>query len=373
MARKFKVCIIRTSSIGDVVLSSACLSMANNLGVDIVWLGKDPALPLLQAAHPNHKFFDFKDLEPRHAFDRIITEHGRLDGVLDLQMNIRSRLFMRTASRLGIPTASVDKFHFLRMLEVAKGWVRHRNIKKQEFEPNDQSFFQYKAMLNAFEGLLIRLGMDQLNTTRAKLESYPNLNLLRESRFSSHWLNDLKFGTWLAVAPGAAHDTKRCPTEVWIEMLTQIKKQQTSNAPLGLLMLCGVSERSLTVSLTDKLNWNGPVLNLAGKLTLIESAHALSQSACLLTNDSGLLHIAEAVDTPVAAVFGPTSEEFGFPPWKKNSIVASSQIGCRPCSKHGSLPCRFNDKLCYYGIDVVRLSDFATHNVSNKLTIGSVT
>ncbi|MBU2463951.1 MAG: lipopolysaccharide heptosyltransferase II, partial [Candidatus Edwardsbacteria bacterium] len=57
------------------------------------------------------------------------------------------------------------------------------------------------------------------------------------------------------------------------------------------------------------------------------------------TNDTGAMHIAEAVGTPVLAIFGPTVKQFGFAPWRTESKVIEANLDCRPCALHGSKQC----------------------------------
>jgi histidinol-phosphate phosphatase family protein len=63
----------------------------------------------------------------------------------------------------------------------------------------------------------------------------------------------------------------------------------------------------------------------------------------VVANDSGLMHLASAVGTPVVAVFGPTHPSLGFAPQGQFDRVADVDEYCRPCSLHGKKPC-FRDK-----------------------------
>jgi ADP-heptose:LPS heptosyltransferase len=119
-------------------------------------------------------------------------------------------------------------------------------------------------------------------------------------------------------------------------------------------------DRQAALKLADSLNWSGPVLNLAGRLSLWETAVALRETSSLLSNDSSLGHIAEAVDTPTGILFGPTIESFGFAPRMRQSRAFSTLLGCRPCSKHGKITCRYGDKLCFTSL---RAEDVAGHLV----------
>jgi ADP-heptose:LPS heptosyltransferase len=79
---------------------------------------------------------------------------------------------------------------------------------------------------------------------------------------------------------------------------------------------------------------------------LAEVAGLLSECAALVTNDSGLLHLAEGVGTPVAALFGPTVRSFGYAPHLPGSRLLETDLDCRPCSRNGRRPCHRGDLAC---------------------------
>jgi len=79
--------------------------------------------------------------------------------------------------------------------------------------------------------------------------------------------------------------------------------------------------------------------SLAGKVSMIESAVALSLCDIVVANDTGMMHVAEAVGTDVIGIMGPTSYEFGCYPYRSTSRVVELDMWCRPCSKNGKGPC----------------------------------
>ncbi|KAA3663279.1 MAG: hypothetical protein DWQ10_00530, partial [Calditrichaeota bacterium] len=82
------------------------------------------------------------------------------------------------------------------------------------------------------------------------------------------------------------------------------------------------------------------IVDLTGKLTLLESAAVLRQCDRLITNDTGLMHMAEAVKTPVTAIFGSTVRQLGFFPFLERShVVENLTVSCRPCSHVGRKNC----------------------------------
>ena len=79
------------------------------------------------------------------------------------------------------------------------------------------------------------------------------------------------------------------------------------------------------------------IYNLAGKCTLHESAMVISQCACLITPDTGMMHIGAALKVPLAVLWGNTVPDFGMYPYKMGDNYYSSEVklSCRPCSKIG--------------------------------------
>ena len=71
---------------------------------------------------------------------------------------------------------------------------------------------------------------------------------------------------------------------------------------------------------------NDNLFDLTGKTALTDVVDVLSNMNVVLTNDSGLMHIAAAVDTPLVAVYGPTSPEFT-PPLSERAITLRKRSG----------------------------------------------
>jgi heptosyltransferase-2 len=88
----------------------------------------------------------------------------------------------------------------------------------------------------------------------------------------------------------------------------------------------------------------------AGEMSLGEMVSLCADAARVVSNDSAALHIAEAVGTPVTAVFGPTVPEFGFAPVLPGSRVLGVPLPCRPCRIHGGPSCPIGTHECMRSI-----------------------
>ena len=103
-----------------------------------------------------------------------------------------------------------------------------------------------------------------------------------------------------------------------------------------------------------------PVLNAAGAVSLIETAALMDRCAVVLTNDSGLMHIAAARGRSLVAVFGPTVRQFGFFPTGSRAVVVEHpNLDCRPCTPIGLPSCPQGHFRCMNEIPAARVTEAA--------------
>ena len=356
-----RIGILRTSSIGDVILASACLTLLSQLDipVEVLWLGRNPSLQLLRDAYPS---LPVLEVEKDASLPGLVQQLHRLDFLLDLQGNWRSRLLARAFKKAyGKPTYHAPKAQFQRNRMILEGRMlgRRRVLSERALLPEQT---QFQTMLQTLRTALLRHAPAEAKSQVESLQSVPILPLVS---LPSHavWEKELQQGTWLAVAPGASFITKRAPAHLFVESLTQAQQKYYEVAgntapPLGLVFMGDSADRTYAQEIADALRWRDPTLNLCGTLSLTDTARALYRCRILLSNDSSLGHIAEAGGIPVAILFGPTVEGFGFAPHLPQSRAFSVPLGCRPCSKHGKVPCRFGDRLCFEQISRSAIADF---------------
>jgi ADP-heptose:LPS heptosyltransferase len=148
----------------------------------------------------------------------------------------------------------------------------------------------------------------------------------------------------LGLAPGAQWDPKRWPAAHWAALVRQVR------AVSGCLLRVFVGPREAAwfrgSELASALADADPVEVIEDR-PLPEVATLLGACRLLVCNDSGLLHLAEAVGTPVVACFGPTVAAFGYTPTLPQSTVLEiADLDCRPCSRNGKRPCHRRDLAC---------------------------
>lgn len=134
-------------------------------------------------------------------------------------------------------------------------------------------------------------------------------------------------------APGAEYgDAKRWPTSHFAELAAQLE--------LPVLLLGSSKEAGLCAQIADPVNAGRPghCINLAGKTSLTEALCVIASSKSIVTNDSGLMHVAAGFGVRQVAVFG-SSSPLHTPPlnaqasvlWLKNNPSYQPPLICAPC------------------------------------------
>jgi ADP-heptose:LPS heptosyltransferase len=165
------------------------------------------------------------------------------------------------------------------------------------------------------------------------------------------WLGErgLDGKPFVALAPGAAHATKRWPIAHWIALAAALRA-----AGQALVIVGGPDDRGLAGQLaTGGIGESG-----AGEFSLQETGALIARARVLVSGDTGVMHMATGVRTPVVALFGPTVEQFGFFPYRASSVVLQRDLACRPCSSSGTPVCPLGHHRCLVDIapaDVARV------------------
>jgi len=139
----------------------------------------------------------------------------------------------------------------------------------------------------------------------------------------------------VVLAPGAAHATKRWPIDRWIALAARLKADGYVVAVAG-----GEQDRDGAAPLATH------AAIAAGHFSLQETGALLARARVLVSGDTGVMHMATGVGTPVVALFGPTVEQFGFFPYSSRAAVLQRRLDCRPCSAMGSAHCPMGHHRC---------------------------
>ena len=307
------ILIIRFSSIGDIILTSAFIRQVRKTypEAQIDYVIKKSFLQLIQYnPHINHiyTYDSATKLSGLKALRNTLKTTG-YDFIFDLQNNFRSNFILKAFPRSH--KGQIDK------LKVKRALLVYLKINRY--------------------GKILPVPLRYLKTAESALVNDDGLGLELFPGDNSN--PPLIEGDYIAIAPGAAHFTKRWPTGNFKSLIEKILKK----FPYKIVLLGGKedSEAFTSLEISDK------IINFTGRLSLLESAAAIKNAKLLISNDSSLMHMATAVGTPVLAIFGSTSEELGFFPFRGQSMVVQNNgLWCRPCTHIGRERCPLGHFKC---------------------------
>lgn len=237
---------------------------------------------------------------------------GKYDVFIDLQKNFRSKIFRKNISK--------------KILEVEKNRLRKLSLvylKKQLFGKIPQIPQQY---IRALEPLSLEDDGNGLELwfpeERQKGFYPPEQGILPQ-----------KGKIKIAVAPGAHHKTKQYPVELFSAALNKINQIIKPE----FIIIGGIQDNETTADLTARLPYQ--ITDGTGSTSIIDTARKINGCHMLLTNDTGVMHIAAARQVPIVALFGSTVTDFGFAPFRVKNKILEANVKCRPCSHIGRDKC----------------------------------
>jgi lipopolysaccharide heptosyltransferase II len=313
------VLLVRFSSIGDILLTTPLLRAIRHRHRDagITVLTKQSYVPLL--SHNPH-VDRIIALGPNRSLRRVAGEVRACSFThrLDLHGSLRSH-----ALRLLVPGRwnSYPKHRIARTL-----LIRAKRNRYRDRRPVPERYFAAARDLD-------------VSPDGAPPEFFLGAEAEREA---GAWLATSGLASdrpLVAVAPGAAHATKRWPLEHWRALLSQIV-----SGGAGVVIVGGPDDSRLGASLAN--SGHAQVASAAGIFGLQTTGALLRRSAAVVSGDTGVMHMATGVGTPVVALYGPTVEPFGFFPYSRRATVLELALSCRPCSSQGSPHCPLGHHRC---------------------------
>ncbi|MFC2102688.1 glycosyltransferase family 9 protein, partial [Bacteroidota bacterium] len=158
---------------------------------------------------------------------------------------------------------------------------------------------------------------------------------------------------FVAIAIGGKHKTKIFPAHRVAKLCDQLTKP--------VILLGGKEDMSRGEWIKEESN--ATIVNACGILPLNESASVISQAGKVISNDTGLMHIAAALKKPIISLWGNTIPEFGMYPCLPggeehlSTIIEVKDLTCRPCSKLGYDACPKGHFDCMEKIDMKKILD----------------
>lgn len=305
-----KILIVRFSSIGDIVLTSPVIRIAKNqLSAEVHYLTKKSFKSII-SKNPNiDKIFTIDD-NINEIIQNLKSEN--YDYIIDLHNSLRSSLLK---FKLKAKSFTVNKANFRKWLLV--------NVKSKKVK--------ITHIVDRYVDTLNKLGA---KNDQKGLDFYyeKDVNLSTEYNIPK---------SYICISLGAKHFTKKIPSKLLIKIISSLDKK---------FVLIGgddVIEDSNEIVLNSKKT----ILNLTGKIDLHQSAQVIDNSELVLCSDTGMMHIAAALQKKIVVIWGNTIPEFGMYPYfgknqTKHINIEVKNLKCRPCSKIGYDKCPKNHFDC---------------------------
>ncbi len=308
-----KILIIQTAFIGDVVLATGILEKLHTFfpddNLDILVRKGNESLFL---NHPYlHEVLVWD--KRKNKYKNLITtlekiRSSKYDKVINLQRFAATGLLTVLSNAKQTIGFNKNPFSFLYTHKIPH-WVNKTGQQMHEIERNHQ---------------LIRSFTDE---KAAKPKLYP-------SKIDLEKVEKWKKQPFVCIAPASVWFTKQFPADQWVTLTNSLPSNLT-------VYLLGATGDAFLCDQILKDSNNPLVVNLAGKLSFLESAALQKDAVMNYVNDSAPLHFASSVNAPVCAVYCSTIPRFGFGPLSDVShlVEVPISLNCRPCGLHGHRAC----------------------------------
>ncbi|HNW39031.1 MAG TPA: lipopolysaccharide heptosyltransferase II [Candidatus Omnitrophota bacterium] len=311
----FKILIIKLSSLGDVILSTAALRAIrqkfpqDNYKISFL-VGEESKDILLRC--PQIDELLVCDLKNKDKGAKGLWGIGRVlrkknfDLVIDLQNSRSSHILAYLSGSLNRYGYNNKKFSFL---------LNHSILDQHpQIDPVTHQF-----------RILKMLGIDLLNNS---LELWPSAEDQKtvDELFNAQWLSQAQKVVGINISASKRWNTKLWPMEYLIVLCEELGLKDIR------VVITGTQEDQALANMLINSLKNTKVINACGKTNINELAVLIKKCQVFISADSSPLHIASAVGTPFIALFGPTDSRRHLPPGK-NYIVLNKHLPCSPCYK----------------------------------------
>ena len=312
-----RILIIRFGSFGDCVLLCPLAAALKSAGAqEVTVVTKRAWAELFCAATGVDRVVALEPSGGLAALERIARSHrDRGYVVIDAHNNWRSRFL---SWRLGGASARFEKHYAVRLGLIV--------LKRAAAIPTMLEQYTRLGAAAGFDGTLAPGGMAVPGPVIEEVEQ------------------EAAGRRTIAIAPGSRWPMKRWPDDAWGELAARIARQS------HVVLVGDDGDRAAAAPLAAALGENAT--DLTGRLSLMGTAAWIQRSDAFVGNDSGLMHLAESLGTPVVGIFGPTVEAFGYYPALESSRTVERSLACRPCSRNGAVPCPRGTHDCMAGIGV---------------------
>ena len=324
MKRPGKILVFRKSSLGDVILTLPVLQalMVQFPDADIDYLTKTAFAPIVEH-HPAIK--DVISFDSSSSFVNTISlvRKKGYDLFVDLQSNTQS--FILGTALYSAKMVAYPKRRLARELVVRRPQLKLR----------------VDHTINAYLKALRKLGID-VSPSPPVLAVPPDYHTFADEFIHAEFGDNCS--TLIALCPGARHYEKRWPR------FKEVAESLLKKPDIGLLVISSEND-----NVPADLGLDDSRIKPVRDFEILKIAALMSKCKSSITNDSGLMHLSCAVQTPVIAIFGPTNPRLGFSPTWPGSAILCDDVFCSPCSVHGQKKCGQAQKYCFAEITPERV------------------
>jgi|TARA_B110000459_G_scaffold111941_1_gene124085 heptosyltransferase-2 len=318
-----KILIIQTAFIGDVILATALVEKLHqfypNSQLDFLLRKGNEGLLENHPIINNVLIWDKR--EKKYDNLKVISKSikkTRYDAIINLQRFASTGLitaFSGAKHKIGFKKNPLS-FSFTKKVEHKIGDGTH------EVERNQQ------LIAHLTDNIALNPKLHPSNKDFSDVEQY-------------------KANNYVCMAPTSVWFTKQLPKEQWVKLADKTDDQTT-------VYLLGGPDDAAQCETIKAASKNKNVVNLAGKLSFLQSAALMQTAKMNHVNDSAPLHIASAMNAPVTAYFCSTVPSFGFGPLSDNKTIVEvkQKLSCRPCGLHGKKECPEKHFDCGFKIEV---------------------
>ncbi len=325
-----KFLVIRFSSIGDIVLTTPVVRcIYKQVPTAKIHFLTKPAYAPIVSANPYISKCHYLQNDITATIEKLKAED--FDYIIDLHHNLRT---LKVKKALGKKAYSFHK------LNIQKWLLTNAKINRM---PPVHIVDRYMNTLSSFGIVNDGAGLDYFipPPEELKIEDIP----------TSHHAG------YIGVVIGATYNTKRYPVHKVKEFCNSL------DHPIILLGGKEDQDNGNEIRAADPFK----IYNACGKFSLHESADIIRKAKLVVTNDTGLMHIAAAFKRPVISLWGNTVPAFGMYPYYGNNYLARhdlspydimevNHLSCRPCSKIGYSRCPKGHFRCMELLDPLELA-----------------
>lgn len=323
-----RVLILRLSSLGDVVLSTAVLGSRALTGAKVEWVVSQEFAGVF-GGHPTlSRLWIFDRKSGFQAWRKLVRgiDLSRFDEIIDLHSTWRTLWLKRVARSHGF-RGQIRQLRKPRLRRWA--YLLLRPLTPKSWRPRPMRELMLETVGAAADA------------------AQPDCRHLALAHSLPQGLEGKNY--W-ALMPSAAWPSKTWGVLKYIDLIRQ----------LGIFpVILGTDRDRASLRLAEELRERKiPHLSGVGHWSLAQTARVLQGARAYLGSDTGLAHLAEAVGTRAYVIFGPTTPDFGFGPWRSESRSIGRALGCRPCGKDGRFCIRvWEPYACLRGLDAATVAE----------------